>query len=60
VKLRNSAEAAASLNALRQCGLLTGHEVEVVNRLGAHYSPFDERRVATAPRAVPRSKAETP
>ena len=41
MKLRNNAEAAASLNTLLECGLLTGHEVEVVNRLGAPDSPLD-------------------
>jgi alkylhydroperoxidase/carboxymuconolactone decarboxylase family protein len=32
--LRNSAEAAASLKALQECGLLNVHEIEVMNRLG--------------------------
>lgn len=41
MKLQNSAEATASLHALQQCGLLTGHEVEVVNRLGAPDTPLD-------------------
>lgn len=42
MKLRNSVEAAASLDALKQCGLLTGHEIEVVNRLGEPDSPLDQ------------------
>jgi alkylhydroperoxidase/carboxymuconolactone decarboxylase family protein len=41
MQLRNSAEAAASLNTLLQCGLLTGHEIEVVNRLGVPETPLD-------------------
>jgi alkylhydroperoxidase/carboxymuconolactone decarboxylase family protein len=41
MKLRNSAEAAASLKALQACGLLDGHEVEVVNRLGEPDAPLD-------------------
>lgn len=40
MQLRNSTEATASLNTLLQCGLLTGHEVEVVNRLGAPETPL--------------------
>jgi alkylhydroperoxidase/carboxymuconolactone decarboxylase family protein len=47
MKLRNSAEAAASLKALQECGLLTGRELEVVNRLGAPDTPLD-RAVALA------------
>jgi alkylhydroperoxidase/carboxymuconolactone decarboxylase family protein len=47
MKLRNSAEAAASLKALHDCGLLTGREIEVVNRLGAPDTPLD-RAVALA------------
>ena len=42
MKLSNSAEAAASLKALQECGLLTGHEIEVVNRLGEPDSPLDQ------------------
>jgi alkylhydroperoxidase/carboxymuconolactone decarboxylase family protein len=41
MKLRNSAEASASLKALQECGLLTGHEIEVVNRLGEPDSQLD-------------------
>ncbi len=41
MKLRNSAEAAASLKALQECGLLNGHELEVVNRLGEPDTPLD-------------------
>jgi hypothetical protein len=41
MKLQNSAETAASLDALQQCGLLTRHEIEVVNRLGAPDTPPD-------------------
>jgi alkylhydroperoxidase/carboxymuconolactone decarboxylase family protein len=41
MKLRNNAEAAASLNTLQQCGLLNGHEIEVVNRLGKPDTPLD-------------------
>nr|WP_020468871.1 arsenosugar biosynthesis-associated peroxidase-like protein [Zavarzinella formosa] len=42
MKLRNSVEAAASLKALQECGLLNGHEIEVVNRLGKPDSPVDQ------------------
>lgn len=42
MKLRNNPEAAVSLDALQQCGLLTGHEIEVANRLGAPDSPLDD------------------
>src|SRR5262245_49110164 len=41
MKLSNSAESAASLKALQECGLLTAHEIEVVNRLGEPDSPLD-------------------
>jgi alkylhydroperoxidase/carboxymuconolactone decarboxylase family protein len=41
MKLRNSPEAAAALEALHACGLLTDHEIEVVNRLGKPDSPLD-------------------
>ena len=41
MKLRNSPEAAASLKALQECGLLNGHEIEVVNRLGRPDTPLD-------------------
>lgn len=44
MKLQNSAEAAASLNALQQCVLLTGHKIEVVNRLGTPVSPLDNAK----------------
>jgi alkylhydroperoxidase/carboxymuconolactone decarboxylase family protein len=47
MKLRNSADAAASLRALQECGLLSGREIEVVNRLGEPDSPLD-RAVALA------------
>lgn len=42
MKLRNSNEAAASLKKLQECGLLTDHEIEVVNRLGKPDSPLDQ------------------
>jgi len=42
MKLLNSTEAAASLKALQDCGLLSGHEIEVVNRLGEPDSPLDQ------------------
>ncbi len=41
MKLRNSSEAAASLKVLQACGLLSGHEIEVVNRLGKPENPLD-------------------
>lgn len=47
MKLRNSVEAAASLKALQECGLLNSHEIEVVNRLGKPDNPLD-RAVALA------------
>jgi alkylhydroperoxidase/carboxymuconolactone decarboxylase family protein len=47
MKLRNNDEAAASLKALQVCGLLNGHEIEVVNRLGEPDTPLD-RAVALA------------
>ncbi len=40
MKLRNSIEANGSLEALRQCGLLNGNEIEVINRLGASDTPL--------------------
>ena len=42
MKLRNNAEAAASLKTLQDCGLLNDHELEVVRRLGAPDSPLDQ------------------
>jgi alkylhydroperoxidase/carboxymuconolactone decarboxylase family protein len=47
MKLRNSSEAAASLKALQDCGLLNSHELAVVNRLGDPDSPL-ARSVALA------------
>jgi alkylhydroperoxidase/carboxymuconolactone decarboxylase family protein len=41
MKLRNNVEATSSLKALQECGLLNGHEIEVVNRLGAPDTPLD-------------------
>ena len=38
MKLRNNAEAVASLEALQECGLLKGYEIEVVYRLYAWYT----------------------
>jgi alkylhydroperoxidase/carboxymuconolactone decarboxylase family protein len=40
MRLRNG-DAASSLKALQECGLLDGHEIEVVNRLGAHEAALD-------------------
>ena len=40
MKLRNSDEAAASLKTLQECGLLGGHEIDVVNRLGGPETPL--------------------
>jgi alkylhydroperoxidase/carboxymuconolactone decarboxylase family protein len=42
MKLRNSSEAAASLKAMQESGLLTSYEIEVVNRLGELDSPLDQ------------------
>jgi alkylhydroperoxidase/carboxymuconolactone decarboxylase family protein len=42
MKMRNNSEAIASLKALQECGLLNGHEIEAVNRLGAPDSPLDD------------------
>jgi alkylhydroperoxidase/carboxymuconolactone decarboxylase family protein len=41
MKMRNNDEAISSLKALQECGLLNGHEIEVVNRLGAPDWPLD-------------------
>ena len=54
MKSSNSAESAASLKALRRCGLLNGHEIEVVNRLGepirrsTKRSPWRKRFICTS------------
>ncbi len=42
MKLRNSDKAAASLKVLQECGLLNGHEIEVVVRLGKPDTPLDQ------------------
>jgi alkylhydroperoxidase/carboxymuconolactone decarboxylase family protein len=47
MKLRNNDEAAASLRALRECGLLDARELEVVSRLGEPDAPL-ARAVALA------------
>jgi alkylhydroperoxidase/carboxymuconolactone decarboxylase family protein len=42
MKLRNSTEAVSTLMALKECGLLNGHEIAVVNRLGEPDAPLDQ------------------
>src|SRR5262245_21715516 len=41
MKMRNNGEAISSLKALQELNLLNGHEIEVVNRLGAPDTPLD-------------------